>query len=86
MSLWSPEQRRWLAALGFTPLRARDAAAAAAASRRLGELGLPTRLRSRLEHWSGAAWLDWPAPAGGPDEAGFKRALWRRIRNGRRGA
>lgn len=86
MSLWSPEQQRWLVALGFTPLRARDTAVAAVVSPRLGELNLPTRLRSRLEHWSGAAWRDWPAPAGGPDEAGFKRALWRRIRNGRHGA
>jgi len=83
VSPWSPRQRHWLAAMGFVPLACRPPRAHAAA--RLGALALPARLRLRLEHWAGAAWPDWPAPAGNPAEAGFKRALWRRIRDGRRG-
>lgn len=81
MSLWSPAQRQWLQAMGFTPLLRRPAGAFVPL---LGALELPPRLRQRLEHWAGRRWCDWPAPPGAPQEAAFKRALWRRLRDGRR--
>lgn len=81
MNPWSPMQGHWLLALGFTPLIRRSAGAE---QRRLGALDLPPRLSQRLEYWAAAAWCDWPAPPGTPQEAAFKRALWRRVRDGRR--
>lgn len=51
----------------------------------MSSLGLPPQLRGGLERWVGALWSDWPAPEGRPADAGFKRALWRRVRDWRRG-
>lgn len=82
---WSPLQRRALDGLGLTPMQRRGAAPAAAMGPRLASLGLPPKLRSGLERWVGALWCDWPAPEGRPADAGFKRALWQRVRDWRRG-
>lgn len=79
---FSPLQRRALEAMGLTLLRRRTADAATA----LGEQGLPPRVRGSLERWVGGQWSEWPAPPGRPGDAGFKRALWRRVRDWRRGA
>lgn len=74
----SPLQRRALEAMGFAPMRLRAGVA-------LREVELPQRLRGGLERWVGAQWAQWPAPPGVPGDAGFKRALWRRVRDGRCG-
>jgi len=78
MNPWPSPHRQWLQAMGFTPMVRR------AKTPPLGALDLPLRLRERLEHWAGSVWCDWPAPPGTPQEAAFKRALWRRVRDGRR--
>ena len=46
---------------------------------------LPWRWRGGLERWVGALWAEWPSPQGRPGDAAFKRALWRRVRDWRRG-
>ncbi len=81
---WSPLQRRALASMGYTLWRVAAAAPAQGAS--LGVRGLPPALRRGLERWVGALWVDWPTPEGQPADAAFKRALWRRVRDWRRGA
>ena len=81
---WSPLQRRALDALGYALLQRRPAAGPSATGA-LGGVALPPKLRGGLERWVGALWSDWPAPAGRPSEAAFKRALWRRVRDWRRG-
>lgn len=80
---WSPLQRRALDALGFTLVEARAVPSRAGAP--LRQVELPVRLRSGLERWVGGLWAEWPAPAGQPRDAAFKRALWRRVRDWRRG-
>lgn len=81
---WSPFQRRALAALGLTPMAQRGSVSPAAMTP-LGSVTLPPKLRGGLERWVGGLWSEWPAPEGRPTEAGFKRALWRRVRDWRRG-
>lgn len=84
----SPLQRRALEAMGFAPMRLRVGERAgdpSPAGGVLREVELPLRLRGGLERWVGAQWADWPAPPGVPGDAGFKRALWRRVRDGRCG-
>jgi hypothetical protein len=81
---WSPLQRRALEALGLTPVQRRGSASAMTTPS-LASLTLPPKLRGGLERWVGALWNDWPAPEGRPEDAGFKRALWRRVRDWRRG-
>jgi len=81
MNPWPSPQWQWLQAMGFTPMVRRPAGAETPP---LGALDLPPRLCQRLEHWAGRVWCDWPAPPGTPQEAAFKRALWRRVRDGRR--
>jgi hypothetical protein len=51
----------------------------------LAAMALPPRLRGGLERWVGALWAEWPSPQGRPGDAAFKRALWRRVRDWRRG-
>lgn len=80
---WSPLQRRVLEALGHSPVQRRSAGAGMAEP--LAATALPPRLRGGLERWVGALWADWPAPQGRPGDAAFKRALWRRVRDWRRG-
>lgn len=80
---WSPLQRRALEAMGFALVQARAAAPRAGAA--LSRHELPPKLRSGLERWVGALWSEWPAPEGLPSDAAFKRALWRRVRDWRRG-
>ena len=80
---WSPLQRRALEALGHAPMRLRTSTASS--SEPLAQMALPPRLRGGLERWVGALWSDWPAPEGRPADAAFKRALWRRVRDWRRG-
>lgn len=46
---------------------------------------LPQQLRVGLERWVGAAWQEWLSPPGRPADAAFKRSLWRRVRDERRG-
>ncbi len=81
---WSPLQRRALEALGHAPVQRRTVVAPGAAAP-LAALALPPKLRGGLERWVGALWSEWPAPAGRPADAAFKRALWRRVRDWRRG-
>jgi hypothetical protein len=84
MSLrFSPLQRRALEAMGYALVAPR--ARAGGVGGVLGQQALPPRLRSGLERWVGALWSEWPAPAGRPADAAFKRALWRRVRDWRRG-
>lgn len=80
---WTPLQRRALQAMGYALLQVRAAPARAGVPLRQHEL--PPRLRGGLERWVGALWADWPAPGGRPGDASFKRALWRRVRDWRRG-
>lgn len=80
---WAPLQRRALEAMGYSLLRVREAPPRGGAP--LRQHALPPRLRSGLERWVGALWNDWPAPEGRPGDAAFKRALWRRVRDWRRG-
>lgn len=81
---WSPLQHRALEALGYTPVQRRSPTGRVAAGA-LGGVTLPPKLRGGLERWVGALWSDWPAPEGRPSDAAFKRALWRRVRDWRRG-
>ncbi|HAI58255.1 MAG TPA: hypothetical protein DCM32_00040 [Xanthomonadaceae bacterium] len=83
--MFSPLQRRALAAMGLDPLRRRAGPPVAAGGPALGELALPSRMRGGLDRWVGGLWSNWPAPPGQPGEAAFKRALWRRVRDWRRG-
>jgi hypothetical protein len=69
--------------MGYALMQARPAPARAGAS--LSRHELPPKLRNGLERWVGALWADWPAPEGRPGDAAFKRALWRRVRDWRRG-
>lgn len=78
-----PLQRRALAAMGYTLVQRRGDVAAAGPA--LSMLDLPPRLRGGLERWVGAQWAGWPAPEGTPADAAFKRDLWRRVRDWRRG-
>lgn len=80
---WSLLQRRALDALGLAPMRPRVVAAQPGAP--LARMDLPPRLRGGLERWVGGLWAEWPAPDGQPRDAAFKRALWRRVRDWRRG-
>ena len=80
---FSPFQQRALAAMGYALVQRRGVREAAGPA--LSTLGLPPRLRGGLERWVGAQWAGWPAPEGGPADAAFKRALWRRVRDWRRG-
>ena len=80
---FSPFQQRALAAMGYALVQRRGAVAVSGPS--LSTLGLSPRLRSGLERWVGAQWGEWPAPGGKPADAAFKRALWRRVRDWRRG-
>ncbi|WP_397573176.1 hypothetical protein [Silanimonas sp.] len=80
---WSPLQRRVLEALGHAPVQRRSASAGMAEP--LAAMALPPRLRGGLERWVGALWAEWPSPQGRPGDAAFKRALWRRVRDWRRG-
>jgi hypothetical protein len=80
---FSPLQRRALAALGYVVVAAR--AGGAASAPRLADRGVPPKVRGGLDRWVGGLWGDWPAPPGADGEAAFKRALWRRIRDWRRG-
>jgi hypothetical protein len=77
-------QQRALEALGFD-LWVRRVPASAGEPVPLADLDLPPGLRARLERWVGAQWRGWPAPGGAPRDAAFKRALWRRVRDWRRG-
>ncbi|WP_461059735.1 hypothetical protein [Silanimonas algicola] len=81
---WSPLQRRALEALGHAPVQRRTVPVPGMATPLAG-LVLPPKLRGGLERWVGALWGEWPAPAGRPADAAFKRALWRRVRDWRRG-
>lgn len=78
-----PLARRSLEAMGYALWVRRGAVPVAAP--RLAERGLPPVLRARLERWVGALWQEWPVPEGTPRDAAFKRALWRRVRDWRRG-
>lgn len=78
-----PLVRRSLEAMGY-PLWVRRSTVLKPAPR-LAERGLPPVLRARLERWVGALWQEWSAPEGTPRDAAFKRALWRRVRDWRRG-
>ncbi len=69
--------------MGYAVLERRPSASQEAAS--LARVALPPGLRHGLERWVGTLWSDWPAPSGEPKDAAFKRALWRRIRDWRRG-
>jgi len=80
---WSPWQRRALEAMGHFPLQRRSPASGSTPP--LAAVPLPPRLRGGLERWVGALWAEWPAPTGRPGDAAFKRALWRRVRDWRRG-
>lgn len=80
---WSPLQRRVLQALGHAPVQRR--APVTGGAQPLAAVVLPPRLRGGLERWVGALWTEWPAPEGRPADAAFKRALWRRVRDWRRG-
>jgi hypothetical protein len=80
---WSPLQRRALAAMGYGLMQPRAAPPQAGVA--LSSHALPPKLRGGLERWVGALWADWPAPEGRPGDAAFKRALWRRVRDWRRG-
>jgi hypothetical protein len=81
--IWSPLQRRVLEAMGLALVQPRVMPGRPGAP--LRQLELPARLRGGLERWVGALWADWPAPDGRPGDAAFKRALWRRVRDWRRG-
>ena len=83
MTDWSPLQHRALAAMGYSLLAVRGARAVA--GKPLATLELPKTLRSCLERWVGGQWAEWPAPEGQPGDAQFKRALWLRVRDWRRG-
>lgn len=78
-------QRRALEAMGYALVASRGLDPAAAAGGTLGQHGLPPHLRCGLERWVGALWSEWPVPSGAPGDAAFKRALWRRVRDWRRG-
>ena len=80
---WSPWQRRVLDALGHALVQRR--APALVGGQPLSAVVLPPKLRGGLERWVGALWSEWPAPEGQPGDAAFKRALWRRVRDWRRG-
>lgn len=80
--MWTPLQRRALEAMGYAVMQARGTGGSATP---LAEAGLPPGLRRGLERWVGALWGEWPKPAGHPGDAAFKRALWCRIRDWRRG-
>ena len=84
---WSPAQRQALEAMGFQPLRRiAPSVPGEAPTRLLADVELPRSLRDGLERWMGPAWQQCPAPPGRFGDAAFKRALWRRIRDWRRGA
>lgn len=80
---WTPRQRRALQAMGYALLQVRAPAAQAGAQLRQHEL--PPAVRDGLERWVGSLWGVWPVPEGHAGDASFKRALWRRVRDWRRG-
>ena len=85
MTAWSSAQRRCLEAMGYG-VPERRTVAAASGPVALRDLPLPPRLRAGLERWMGPGWQEWAAPEAPANGADFKRALWRRIRDWRRGA
>jgi hypothetical protein len=82
---WSPAQRQCLDAMGYV-VPERRTMAVASGPVALRDVSLPPRLRAGLERWMGPGWQEWPVPDAPAMGADFKRALWRRIRDWRRGA
>ena len=85
MTRWSAGQRQCLESMGYVVPERRGASADGGPAV-LRDLPLPPRVRAGLDRWMGPGWHDWAAPKLPATGAGFKRALWRRIRDWRRGA